>query len=181
MSKSSTNLNGGPAVATTASGSGASAVSFEGAPPARGFFNAIPTPSWTPNPANPSPSGSSWSQGRGRYPSRTSNNPRSHSYLPRRPPQEPRLPVTLGSGGVILPNSDAELAAHRIASAEFAKESDRYNKAANTRSRSTSSSLKRNHRDLNSGNGNFKLNNMNNNVNGGVHVAKAKARRNSLA
>jgi hypothetical protein len=64
-----------------------------------------------------------------------------------------------------LPNSDAELAAHRTASAEFAKESARYNEAA--RSRSTSTSLKRNHRDLNSGNGNYKMNNMNKNVIGG--------------
>jgi hypothetical protein len=61
-----------------------------------------------------------------------------------------------------LPNSDAELAAHRNASAEFVRESARYNEA--TRSRSASSSLKRTHRDLNSGNGNSK---MDNNVNGG--------------
>jgi hypothetical protein len=56
---------------------------------------------------------------------------------------EPRLPVTLGPGGLILPNSDAELAAHRNAS-----------------------SLKRSHRDLNSGNGNF-TNISDNHVNGG--------------
>jgi hypothetical protein len=77
---------------------------------------------------------------------------------------EPRLPVTLGPGGLILPNSDAELAAHRNASAEFAKESARYNEAVNIRSRS--GSLKRSHRDLNSGNGNF-TNISDNHVNGG--------------
>jgi hypothetical protein len=68
---------------------------------------------------------------------------------------EPRLPVTLGSGGTILPNSDAEFA-------EFAKESAKYNEAVNTRSRS--GSLKRSHRDLNTGNG---KNNSDNHVNGG--------------
>jgi hypothetical protein len=140
MSNQASNANSGrPAVATTASGSGATPFNaVEEVPPARGFFN--PMPSWTPNPVNPSPSGSSSrNQGRGRYPSRTSNHSRSNSYLPRRPPQEPRLPVTLGSGGVILPNSDAELAAHRNASAEFAMESARYNEAVSTRSRSASS------------------------------------------
>jgi hypothetical protein len=134
-------------------------------------FNALPPmlpPQWTLNPANPSPSSSSSSQGRGRYPSRTkSNNLRSNSsYVPRRPPQEPRLPVTLGPGGLILPNSEAELAAHRNASAEFIKESARYNEAVQSRSRS-SGSLKRSHRDLNSGNGNLNLNNSDNHVNRG--------------
>jgi hypothetical protein len=77
---------------------------------------------------------------------------------------EPRLPVTLGPGGLILPNSAAELAAHRNASAEFIKESARYNEAVNNRSRS--GSLKRSHRDLNTENGNLQ-NNSDNHVNGG--------------
>jgi hypothetical protein len=68
------------------------------------------------------------------------------------------------TGGLILPNSEAELAAHRNASAEFIKESARYNEAVNSRSRS--GSLKRSHRDLNSGNGNS-INNSDNHVNRG--------------
>jgi hypothetical protein len=186
--------NGWPAVATTANGSGAS-VSSEEVPPARGFFptpssaatpllpqwapnpvnpvvatlfNALPPmlPQWTPNPVNPSPSGStSSSHGRGRHPLRSSNHSRSKSYLPRRPPQEPRLPVTLGPGGQILPNSEAELAAHRKVKAEFIKDSARYNEA---KSRSTSGgSLKRSHRDLNSGNGNYNQINSDNHANRG--------------
>jgi hypothetical protein len=51
------------------------------------------------------------------------------------------------------------------ASAEFIKESARYNEAVNSRSRS--GSLKRSHRDLNSGNGNINSNNSDNHVNRG--------------
>jgi hypothetical protein len=120
MSKSTN--NGWPAVATTASGSGAS---VEEVPPARGFFPSLAATPLLPNPANPvvatpfnaMPPTPSSSRGRGRNPSRTPYHSRS-SNAPRRPPQEPQLPVTLGQGGRILPNSDAELAAYDKAMVE---------------------------------------------------------------
>jgi hypothetical protein len=51
------------------------------------------------------------SRGRGRHPSRSRTpNP---SYVPRRQPQEPQLPVTF-VGGRQLPNSEADLAAYGL-------------------------------------------------------------------
>jgi hypothetical protein len=140
MSDSTNNASlGMPAVATTASGSGATP------------FIAMPT---TPS------SSASRGRGRGRYPSRTQpNNPymsrmqSSNPYVPRRRPQVPRLPVTFGPGGLRLPNSDAELSAQRKAMAEFTRESARYDEAIEAQNRSQS--RKRPHRDLSSGNGNY--------------------------
>jgi hypothetical protein len=141
MSKPSN--NGRPAVATTASGSGASVLSEE-VPPARGFFNptpsssATPLPQWTPNPVNPattpfnalptlppqqwtqylsSSSGSSSSRGRGR------GRDRGQAWTPYvRQPLEPKLPVTYTSGGQVIPNSGAELAAYGKAMAAYGKD-----------------------------------------------------------
>jgi hypothetical protein len=70
------------------------------APTARGF-NPMPPPQ--------NLSRAESSRGRGRHPSRSRTpNP---SYVPRRQPQEPQLPVTF-VGGRQLPNSEAELAAY---------------------------------------------------------------------
>jgi hypothetical protein len=94
---------GGPAVATTASGSGAT-------------FNALPTlppQQWTPYPSS---SSSSSTRGRGRGRGRD----RGQAGTPYvRQPLEPRLPVTYTSGGQIIPNSGAELAAYGKAMAAY--------------------------------------------------------------
>jgi hypothetical protein len=102
-SSNSSNL-GGPAVATTASGSGAP-VSLPTLPPQQ----------WTPYP--PSSSGSSSSRGRGR------GRDRGQAWTPYvRQPLEPKLPVTYTSGGQVIPNSGAELAAYGKAMAAYGKD-----------------------------------------------------------
>jgi hypothetical protein len=104
MSNQSSNSLGGPAVATTASGSGA-------------LFNALPTlppQQWTPYPSS---SGSSSSRGRGR------GQNRGQAWTPYvRQPLEPKLPVTYTSGGQVIPNSGAELAAYGKAMAAYGKD-----------------------------------------------------------
>jgi hypothetical protein len=130
MSSNNANANlGWPAVATTASGSGATP------------FNAMP----------PTPSSSS-SRGRGRHPTTTPYQ--SRPSAPRRPPQEPKLPVTLGQGGQILPNSAAELEAHGRAMAEFGRALAVFNEVVEA-SGSRHRGQKRNNQSQNSGNGNY--------------------------
>jgi hypothetical protein len=71
-------------------------------------------------------------------------------------PQEPKLSVTYG-GGQALPNSEAEMAAHGKAMAEFDKELARYNEAIEGQSRSRNRGQKRSHHGPSgNGNGNYK-------------------------
>jgi hypothetical protein len=133
MNNSASSANSGrPAVATTASGSGATPFNaVEEVLPAGGFFT--PTPSWTPNPVNPSPSSSSsLSRGRGRNPTRTPNHPRPSA--PRRVPQQPKLSKTYQEGGQVLPNSRAELEAYGKAMEEYVKDLTSFNEAKPPRS-----------------------------------------------
>jgi hypothetical protein len=108
MSSNANNANSGrAAAATTASGSGATQ-----------FIAMLPTP------------GSS--RGRGRYPTRTHNQPRPSA--PRRVPQQPKLSKTYQEGGQVLPNSRAELEAYGKAMEEYVKELASFNEAKPSRS-----------------------------------------------
>jgi hypothetical protein len=69
--------------------------------------------------------------------------------VPRRQPQEPKLPVTL-AGRRQLPNSEAELAAHSKAMAGYNKEKAKYDEGVEYHGRSRG--LKRSHHDHNSTN-----------------------------
>jgi hypothetical protein len=139
---------GGPAVATTASGSGAT-------------FNALPTlppQQWTPYPSS---SSSSSIRGRGQGRGRD----RGQAGTPYvRQPLEPKLPVTYTSGGQVIPNSGAELAAYGKAMAAYGMDLAHFEASKTKRTRGP-------HRAHHgpSGNGNFNFFNLHQD-NDPVHV-----------
>jgi hypothetical protein len=165
MSNSTNNVKSGrPAVATTASGSGATQFIAMSPTPGSGPNNEAPTArGFNPGQAGPSghqatqffamPStpGSSRAEptrGRGRYPTSTHNHPRPSA--PRRMPQQPKLSKTYQEGGQVLPNSRAELEAYGKAMEEYVKDLTTFNESKPPRSHRGS---KRSHHGP-SGNGN---------------------------